>query len=99
MIVFEYCVVNSNYSCWSICGSLLEQINAVFHTQYATIHLEHVFLYIALRSSELMSFRLSGTTVYFYLHTQAVLIALSLNLNIAFKELDSLKGYHVDPLY
>ena len=90
---------NFNYSCCSVCGSLLEQINALFHTQYATIHLENVFLYTALRSSELISFHLSRTTIYFYFHAQTVIIALALNLNIVFKELDNLKGYHPDLLY
>lgn len=99
MIVFDYHVVTPIIVAVPYVASLLEQINSILHTQYATIHLENVFLYTALRSSELISFHLSGTTVCFYLHAQAVIIALPLNLNIVFKELDNLKGYHADLLY
>lgn len=97
--MFDYRMVTPIIVAVPYVASLLEQINSVLHTQYATIHLENVFLYIALGSSELIRFHLSGTTVFFYLHAPAVTIALPLKLNIVFKELDTLKGYQADLLY
>lgn len=63
---------------------------SVWKMYFYTLHWE---------AQNLISFHLSGTTVYFYLHAQAVIIALLLNLNIVFKELENLQAHHTDLLY